>query len=1053
MPLRTFISLLCFSFAILAAEAAPEALAIKPARTIEFSTTEATWMPVDVSPDGATLLVDLLGDLYTLPSTGGELRPLTTGMAWDCQARYSPDGKRIAFISDRNGSDNIWIMNADGTEPRELTKEKKFMFGSPVWSPDGQYVLARRWGVYPLDSYLRKSELWLYHKEGGAGIQLTKGDARLTRVSGPAFSPDGKYIYFSAMAGRFNYNVDLGKWQVQRLNRETGQVDTVTSDYGGGLRPVVSPDGRFLLYATRKDGITALRVRDLETRAERWLSRSITRDDQEGFSAEDILPGYAFSRDGRNVFLSIRGKLHKLSFPSGEDTEVAFIAHVKRDLGKLVKFEDRVPDGPLAVKQMRWLHSTEDERLTVFSAVGKIWTVASGAQPARLTSSPDREYFPALSRDGKWIAYVTWNDREGGRLWKTAAAGGSPPLELSRAPGFYGEPVWSPDGSRLAFAQGSTSAWLASDASETFELRTVSSNGGTSEFVTQIRSPRAQISWSADGKRLYVSEFQPPPPLSNERGVASLTSIRTDGVDKKVHLRVNDRVFALVSPDEQWMLLLRESNAYLAALPKGVGETLTLNLDAPAIPMKQVSATGALYPHWKADSSGFSYSFINHLYRFSTADVLRSTKPADLKPSVADFTLTVPRETARGKLALRNVRAITLKGDQVIDRADVLIENNRIVSVGPRGAAPIPPDARQMDLAGKTVIPGFVDIHSHMSPTGEVFPDKNWPYAANLAYGVTTTRDPSVESRNVFPYAEMVEAGEIPGPRIYSTGSPMTTLEVKIESLEDARNAVKRYKEQGASYLKQYMQPRRLQRQWILQAADEIGINVTAEGGGFLKEDLAMAMDGYTGFEHNFPVKVYNDVIELMRQAKTVYTPTLIVSYGGWFGQYYWRQKKNYHADEKLSHFTPHEELDKKTRRRNLLLEEEYVFPEIAADAARILRSGGPVALGSHGEQQGIGAHWELWMMAMGGMQPLEALRTATLNGAAALGLDRDLGSIEPGKIADLIVLDKNPLENIQNSESIRYVIKGGEVFDGGTLDRIWPSEKKLGKFYWQEEK
>ena len=468
--------------------------------------------------------------------------------------------------------------------------------------------------------------------------------------------------------------------------------------------------------------------------------------------------------------------------------------------------------------------------------------------------------------------------------------------------------------------------------------------------------------------------------------------------------------------------------------------------------MKQVTASGANYMRWLPDSSGFTYAFVNRLYRLSRDDTFQAGKLGDIKPTIQEVTLNFPREIPKGLIVLRNARILTMKGDQVIEKGDIVIENDRIQAIGPSGKVAIPASARQIDASGKTIMPGIVDIHAHLRAPGDVFPEKVWPYAANLAYGVTTTRDPSIDSNRVFPYSEMVEAGEIVGPRIYSTGTAMTTNAVKIESLEDARNAVKRYKEQGADYLKQYMQPRRIQRQWIIEAAREVGINVTAEGGGFMKEDLALVIDGYTGFEHNYPYRIYKDVAELTAKAQTVYCPTLIVSYGSPFGQYYWRQRKNYHADEKLRNFTPHEELDRKSRRVIASPDEDYFFTQAAEGAKAIYRSGGNVALGSHGEQQGIGAHWELWMLQSGGLTNMETLHIATMGGAKALGLDSDLGSLEPRKVADLLVLDKNPLENIQNSESIRWVMKGGTLYDAGTLNRIWPTERKFDAFWWRTE-
>jgi imidazolonepropionase-like amidohydrolase len=214
-----------------------------------------------------------------------------------------------------------------------------------------------------------------------------------------------------------------------------------------------------------------------------------------------------------------------------------------------------------------------------------------------------------------------------------------------------------------------------------------------------------------------------------------------------------------------------------------------------------------------------------------------------------------------------------------------------------------------------------------------------------------------------------------------------------------------------------------------------------------------MILDGYTGVEHSLPVvPIYKDVIELEAQAKTTYTPTLIVSYGAEFGQFYWRQRMNIHNDPKVMRFTPHEQVDSVSRRRPLLFDEEYTFPLIAKGAADIFREGGHVALGSHGEQQGIGAHWEIWMLQSGGMTPWQTLYSATMHGAESIGLEKQLGSLEPGKLADLLVLNSNPLDDIHNTRDLLYIVKNGVVYSADTLDEVWPAQKPFPPFFWQKD-
>ena len=1049
-----------------------ETLPLKPARKIEFTTDEGTWVSLDVSPDGSQIVFDLLGDLYLVPVAGGEAKRITSGLPWDCQPRFSPDGKEIAFISDRNGSDNIWRMELTSGKLTQVTKETEWQVGSPAWSPDGEYIIARKFGVYPgPNDFLRGIALWMYHRDGGKGVEVVKGRGETTINSGAVYAPDGKTIYFSSHPERFRYDAPPGRFQVHSFDVKTGEIRTLTAEYGGGLRPVVSPDGRWLVYASRLDAATGLRIRDLKTLEEHWLARDIQRDDQQGFASNDVLPGYAFTPDSTAVVYTAGGKIHRVDLASHAVSVIPFSAKVELDLGPRVRTEYKISDGPLAVRQMKWMGQSPDGKMLVFSAVGKLWvaglsgpggekgTTLTAETPRRLNpasgtgAGSEREYEPAFSPDGKWIAYVTWSDAEGGQLWKIPSGGGAP-VKLGATAAFYARPAWSLDGTKIAFIHGSAEGWLAGREADLLELRWMPAAGGESHFIVgPVRGEQAPV-FSGDGERIFYMDQAPPPPPGQEAMPARvLKSIRIDGVDAQSHLRFEGvQVEAVPSPDGSWVALHDKQDAYLTAFPKAGTSVVNIGLKEGAVPVKRVTTDGANYLAWEDGGRTLTWSYANRFYRVSRDAVLHQEKREDWKVQEAEVKLEVPRPLPGGKVLLKGGRVITMKGEEVIERGDVLIENNRIKAVGATGTLADTAGAKVIDVRGKTVMPGYVDIHAHLGASHDVVTDEEWAYAANLAYGVTTTRDPSIDSNQVFAQGELVEAGELAGPRIYSTGFPMITMFASVQSQEDADNVVKRFKGIGADSLKVYMQPRRIAREYLAIAAAKYGANITAEGGGDLKLDLSMVLDGFTGVEHSLPiVPIYKDVIQLEAQAKTTYTPTLIVAYGGPFGQIDQRQKMDIHADEKVRRFTPHEVVDERGRWRTLVVEDEFIYPQIAKGAAEVVRNGGNVALGSHGEQQGIGAHWELWMLQSGGMTTWQALHCATMLGAESIGLEKEVGSLEPGKLADMQVLNSNPLDDIHNSRDLKFVVKNGVVYDAATLDEVWPVEKKFPEFFWKK--
>ena len=1034
-------------------------------QTITIDTTESTWSNLSVSEDGQAMVFDMLGDIYTMSIVGGEATPLVQGFDWNMQPTYSPDGKTIAFISDRDGASNLWVMDANGSNLRQISTEKTALIHTPSWSPDGDYIAVTK--GFMSSRSIPAGEIWMYHRSGGDGVMVTERayeEHTQKNMTDPAFSPDGKYLYYTddVTSGRiweYGKNSTTELFNIMRHDLETGESSSYIGGAGGAIVPTPSPDGKYMAYLKREDTKTVLYIKDLKSGVDRRLSTEMERDHQETFGSEGNFAYFDWTPDSQHIVYWTAGKFRRLNIDSLDVSLIPMHIKIEKQVQQSPRYLVDVAPDTFDVKMIRWASMSPTNGSAVYQALGKLYLrdVKSG-RVKRLTRQNDHdEFYPSFSRDGKSIAYTTWNDKDLGSV-KVVSANGGQGLTVTTEPGIYVEPKFSPKGNNIVFRRLTGGYLLSPEWSLEPGIYLADRKAKTMEKVTE---DGFNAHFAADEDRLYFTDYAPDSKYTE----LELYSVDLKGRDERTLLKGDKVTEYQLSPDGKWIGYTHQNNAFVAPF-LSTGLQQELDIEGSGLPVAQVSKRAGEYLSWSAGSDRLSWSHGATVFsrELNQAFSFLAGAPDELPEPVSEglnLGFSQIADKPSSTIALVGGQVVTMRdadnAQEVISNGVVVVQDNRIVAVGKVGEVFIPAEAQIIDVSGKTLTPGLIDGHAHGSQANEeIIPQQNWKNLSSLAFGVTAIHDPSNDSSEIFAASEMQRSGQILGPRIFSTGTIVygansPTAHAKIDSYEDAFFHLQRLKDMGAVSVKSYNQPRREQRQQVLNAARDLELMVVPEGGGKLYQNMSMIADGHTTLEHSLNIATgYSDLTQFWSQTEMAYNPTLVVAYGGLEGEKYWYDRTNVWENTRLTRYVPRYIVEPRSIRRATAPDDHYNHIKVAAYAKTLRDAGVRVLIGAHGQREGLAAHWEMWMLNQGGFTPWEALRAATHDPSVALGMRDDLGSIEVGKLADIVVMDGEVLNNIRRSEMITHTMINGRLYDVSNMSEIGSGNSTIEPLFFE---